>query len=171
LIKIIGSFLSERKFRVSVEGEMSMPRAMQAGVPQGSVLSPNLFNMYINDAPQTHGVHLALYAEDTCLYATDRKEDFVVGKLQRGPSSMETWCEFLNIKINKDKTQGIYFCYRRRPPESYLTVNGRNIPFVNSVKYFDIIFGKKVTWRFHIEMIETKTFRTFTRIYSLFKSE
>jgi hypothetical protein len=53
LIKLIGSFLSQRKFRFSVEGEMSTPRVIQAGVPQGSVLSPNLFNMYINDAPNT----------------------------------------------------------------------------------------------------------------------
>jgi hypothetical protein len=51
LIKLIGSFLSQRKFRVSVEGEMSTPRVMQAGVPQGSLLSPTLFNMYINDTP------------------------------------------------------------------------------------------------------------------------
>jgi retron-type reverse transcriptase len=65
LIKLISSFLSQRKFRVSVEGEMSTPRVMQAGVPQGSVLSPTLFNMYINDAPQTKGVHLALFADDT----------------------------------------------------------------------------------------------------------
>jgi hypothetical protein len=51
LFKLIGSFLSQRKFRVSVEGEISTPRKMQAGVPQGSVLSPNLFNMYKTDAP------------------------------------------------------------------------------------------------------------------------
>jgi hypothetical protein len=58
LYKLIGSFLSQRKFRVSVEGEMSTPREMQAGVPQISVLSPTLFNMYnINDAPPpTHRV-------------------------------------------------------------------------------------------------------------------
>jgi hypothetical protein len=43
LIKLIGSFLSQRKFRDSMEGEMSTPRIMQTGVPQGSVLSPTLF--------------------------------------------------------------------------------------------------------------------------------
>jgi hypothetical protein len=91
LIKLIGSFLSQRKFRVSVEGEMSTPRVMQAGVPQGSVLSPTLFNMYINDGPQTHGVNLGLFADDTCLYATDRKEAFVVRTLQCGLNSIEIW--------------------------------------------------------------------------------
>jgi hypothetical protein len=55
---------------------MSTPREMQVGVPQGSVLSPAFFNLYINDAPQTHGVHLALFADDNCLYATDRKGVF-----------------------------------------------------------------------------------------------
>jgi retron-type reverse transcriptase len=88
LIKLIGSSLSQRKFRVSVEGEMSTPREMRAGVPQGSVLFPTLHNMYINDAPppQTTGVYVALFTDDTCLYATDRKEGFVVRKLQRGLS-------------------------------------------------------------------------------------
>jgi hypothetical protein len=69
-------FLSHIKFRVSVEGEISTPK-----VPQCSVLSPTLFNMYINDGPQTNGVYLARFAEDTCLYATDRKEGFVVRNL------------------------------------------------------------------------------------------
>jgi hypothetical protein len=52
LIQLISSFLSEIKFRVSVEGEMSTPRKMQAGVPQGSVLSPTLYNIYVNVPPQ-----------------------------------------------------------------------------------------------------------------------
>jgi hypothetical protein len=64
---------------------MSPPREMRAEVPQGSVPSPTLYNMYINDAPpQTCGVCLTLFADDSCLYATDRNEGFVVRTLQRG---------------------------------------------------------------------------------------
>jgi hypothetical protein len=96
---------------------------------------------------------------------------FIVRKHQRGLSSMETWCERWNIKTNEDKTQGIYFSRSRRPSESHLTVDGRNTPFVNSVKYLGVIFDNKATWKLHIELLEAKAFRTFMRIYSLFKSE
>jgi hypothetical protein len=113
LIKLISSFLSQRKFRVSVEGEMSSPREMRAGVPQRSILSPTLYNIYINDTPQTPGVYLALFADDTCLFATERKERYVLRKLQRGLDAIEMWCEHWNIKINEDKTQAIYFSHRR----------------------------------------------------------
>jgi hypothetical protein len=68
LIKSISSFLSQRICSVSVEGNMSTPREMWAGVSQVSVLFPTLYNMYINDAPQTPGVYLSLFADDTCLY-------------------------------------------------------------------------------------------------------
>jgi hypothetical protein len=62
LMKLISSFFSQRRFSVSVEGAMSRPREIQAGVPQMSVLSLTLYNMYINNAPQTPGVHLSLFA-------------------------------------------------------------------------------------------------------------
>jgi hypothetical protein len=78
LIKLISSFLSQRKFRVSVEGEMSAPRDIKAGVPQGSVLSLSLYNLYVNDTPQTIGVNVALFADDTSLYATECREGYVL---------------------------------------------------------------------------------------------
>jgi hypothetical protein len=140
LIKLIGSFLSQRKFRVLVEGEIFTPRDIQAGVPQDSVLlSPTLYSIYINDTPQTPGVYLGLFVDEIFVYAADRKEDYVLRKLQRGLSAIETWCERWNININKDKTQDIYFSHRLRPPEVHHILNGQNIPVCNHVKYLGVI--------------------------------
>jgi hypothetical protein len=133
---------------------MSTPKFMQARVSQDSVLTPTLYNLYINDTLQTIGVILALFANDNCLYSTELKEGYVFRKVQSGLNSMSAWCERWNIKINEIKTQAIYFSHQRRPPDSLLTLNGRNIPFVNSVKYLGVIFDKRMTWKFHIETIE-----------------
>jgi hypothetical protein len=102
LIKLISSFLTQRKFRFSVEGEVSTPSYMQAGVPQGSVLSPTLYNLYINETPQAPGVYVALFADDTCLYATDRKEGYVLRKMQRGLNCMAACSVRWNVIINED---------------------------------------------------------------------
>jgi hypothetical protein len=144
---------------------------MQAGVAQCSVLSPTLHNLYINDTFQTVDVNVALFADDTCVYATERKDGYVLRKVPRDLNSMSAWCECWNIKISEDKTRAIYFSHQRRPRDSRLALNGRNIPFANSVKYLGVIFNKRMTWRLRIETIEAKAFRTFIRLYSLFKSK
>jgi hypothetical protein len=77
LIKLISSFLSQRNFRVSVKGEMCTPKEMQAGVSQGSVLSPTLYNIYINDTPKTPGVNLAtLLMTPVCMRQSARRAMF-----------------------------------------------------------------------------------------------
>jgi hypothetical protein len=50
------------------------------------------------------------------------------------------------------------------PLRRVLTLNGRNIPFVNNIKYLGVIFDRKITWRLHIEAIEDKAFRTFLSV-------
>jgi hypothetical protein len=75
------------------------------------------------------------------------------------------------VKINEEKTRAIYFSHRIRPPESLLTVNVHNIPFVNSIKYLGVISDKEITCRLHIETVTTKAYKTFMRLYSLFKSD
>jgi hypothetical protein len=61
---------------------MSTPRDVHAGVPLGSVLSPTLYSIYINDAPQTPGVYLGLFTDDTSMYATDRIDCYVLREVQ-----------------------------------------------------------------------------------------
>jgi hypothetical protein len=81
------------------------------------------------------------------------------------------WYMRWNTKINEDKTQAIYFRHRLRTHKAQFTLNGQNIPFVKHVKYLGVIFDMRITWRLHMEMTEAKAFRTFIKIYSLFKSE
>jgi hypothetical protein len=85
-------------------------------------------------------------------------------------STIETCCEHWNIKINESKTQTLYFSHRLRLSEAHLTLDGRNILFVNHVKYLGVIFNKRITWRLHIEMVESRAFRTFIIMYFLFRS-
>jgi hypothetical protein len=77
---------------------------------QGSIL----YTIYINDTPQTPGVFLGLFADDTCIYtyARDRKKGYVLRKLQQGLSATEMWCEQRNIKIDEDR--GLVFSAQGR---------------------------------------------------------
>jgi hypothetical protein len=87
IIKLISSFLSQRGFRDSVEGEMCAPRYIQVGVPRGFFLSPTLYSLYINFTPQT----------PVCM--RQPAKSYVFRKLQRGVSATETCCERWNIKM------------------------------------------------------------------------
>jgi hypothetical protein len=140
LIKLISSFLSNRKFGAMVEGELSTSRNIKAGEPQGSVLSPILYSLYINETPQTPGDYVALLAGDTCLYSTYHKAGYVLRKLQCGFTSTESLCERWNINKNENNIQTIYFSHRRRPVEAFLALKGRRVSFVNHVKYLRLIF-------------------------------
>jgi hypothetical protein len=102
---------------------------------------------------------------------TDRKEGYVLRKLQGGLSAIETWYECWNIKINEDKTQAFSSLIELGPLEAHRTLNGLNISFINHVKYLGVICSNSITWRLEIEMIEAKASRTFIRIYFQLKNE
>jgi hypothetical protein len=68
LIKLIASFFTDRKFKVLVEGKFSTPRKIAAGVPQGSVLTPTLYSIHVNDALAAPETHLSLFMDDTYIY-------------------------------------------------------------------------------------------------------
>ena len=65
---LISSFLSNRQLRVVLDGKSSQEYPVNAGVPQGSILGPTLFLLYINDFPDDVICDIAIYADDTALY-------------------------------------------------------------------------------------------------------
>jgi hypothetical protein len=91
------------------EGELSTPRDVQAGVTQDFFLFPSLYTVCINDTALTPGVYLTLFTDDRCIYITDRQDGYVLRKLERNLTLMESWGERWNIKINEDNIQTIYF--------------------------------------------------------------
>jgi len=66
-----------------------------------------------------------------CTYA--RKEGYVLRKLQCGLTSLESWCEYWNTKINEERTQVIYLSHWYRPIEAHLTLKGWNMPFISHI--------------------------------------
>ena len=66
---LISSFLSNRRLRVALEGKSSQEYPVNAGIPQGSILGPTLFLLYINDLPDDVIWNIAIYADDTTLYS------------------------------------------------------------------------------------------------------
>jgi hypothetical protein len=136
-------------------------------VPQGSVLAPTLYSLYINDTPAAP----ALFADDTFVYATEKHERRVLNQLHHGLTAVGSWCQCWNIKINEGKTQAIYFSKIHRMPGDDLQLNGRNTPFVNSVKYLSVIFDRRMTWRSHIEKIAAKALGAYIRAYHIYKSK
>jgi hypothetical protein len=132
-----------------------------AEVPQVSILAPVLYSLYINYAPAASGTHLALFADDNSNYATEKHERRVLCKLPRDLTAVKSWCERRNIKINEGKTGAIYFSKIFRVHDDVLQLNRRDIPFVNSVTYFDISFDRRMTWRHNVERTVAKALRTF----------
>ena len=74
IIKVLKEYLSKRTFTVAVNNTHSDIKYVAAGVPQGSILGPRLFLYYLNDIPKSEKANLALFADDTAIYASSWKE-------------------------------------------------------------------------------------------------
>ena len=109
LIKIIKSFLENRKFKIMVEGRFSTIKAIPFGVPQGAVNSPTLYNIYTHDVSHQHNTPLALYADDTAFYASSLSLQPIVSKLSNYTDTISNYFEKWKINVNTQKTQAIFF--------------------------------------------------------------
>jgi retron-type reverse transcriptase len=115
LVHTISSYLRGWTFEASFQKATSSHRGMQAGVPQGGLISPVFFSLYVNDMPTpSHHIKLALYADDMAIIATSRKPVLFISYLESYLSDLQWWLSEWRIGINVMKSTAIIFVQARR---------------------------------------------------------
>ena len=127
VLKWLRSYLTERQQFVSIDGFQSDPQTVRCGVPQGSVLGPLLFSLYISpfeDIILTHGLSLLLYADDTQLYISlkpTQKEETNI-RLESCLADLSNWFSANKLVCNTNKSNIVYFSSKYRDQSSSFSI-------------------------------------------------
>jgi exonuclease III len=154
LIRILSSFIDDRTIKVRIGESLSHLVHLNAGTPQGSVLSPILFLIYVNDMPveAVNKSSAGQFADDMSLWATNTSYNTVVLNLQRALSLLEQWCATWRIKLNAKKTQYIVFSRRKRLKSKYkLTLFGHELEPCPQAILLGVTFDTKMSLAAHCE--------------------
>ena len=147
----LSNFLVGRVIQVNVNGFLSDKISPIAGVPQGSVLSPLLFLIYVNDLPKLHHRQnsKSQFAYDTALWAAGKNVQFAAKLLQKDLRKLAKWCAKWRVKLNPEKTKVIIFSrsYLAGKPEPTLKLYGERLKIYPQVKFLGITFDSKFTFK------------------------
>lgn len=152
VIKLINSYLLDRKFIVKLNHTLSDPITISAGVPQGSILGPKLFNLYIHDLPAFPNTKTALFADDTAVYAHSYSATVASKLLQYHLQVLMDYYNKWKIKVNSNKTEMIVFSRRINDKKlvSPLKFNNQVIKQKDYVKYLGITLDSRLNFHKHI---------------------
>lgn len=166
-VKIIASFLRDRKFQVHVGNHNSARHTIKFGVPQGSVLSPHLYNLYTSDIPVLANVDTSLYADDTAISTSSRFIKGLVQKLRKASSRLIKFFTKWKISINAEKTAATFHSRRKTkqvPPREVL-IGGINVPVTTNARYLGIHLDNGLTLKNHLDKSVQKANLSGRRIY------
>lgn len=154
--QLFQSYLSGRTQCVAIEKYCSSYREIKSGVPQGSVLGPILFNIYVNDIAEiVSDTSIVLYADDTSLFVSDNDLDDLLQRSRSILSKLSSWSRDNALTINSSKSKAILFKARGR--QSYLNeellLDGAPIEIVTKYKVLGVTLSEDMNWTYHIEQI------------------
>lgn len=170
LCALIREFTSNRSFRVHVMDQQSRLGRIDAGVPQGSILSPGLYSIYVSDLKVDPLSDTACYADDTSVYSSANRSGAICRRLQKSLNRIEHFFNKWKIKINPVKTQAVFFPFdnrKKRLPTIQLTLNGIPITFTKSVKYLGVTLDQKLRFTDHINDTRARATRCMSALYPL----
>ena len=159
LLQWFRGFLTHRTQQVVCDGETSTSRVVLSGVPQGTVLGPLLFLLYINDLPNQLASKTRLFADD-CLVYSSGSDDKHVQVLQKDLKKLEEWQERWKMSFNPSKCSTMRISYRKNPPTSQFIFCGQELQQVDSHPYLGVEIDNKMTWSVHIKNVINKANRT-----------
>ena len=140
----------------------------EAGVPQGSNLSPLHFLIYVNDMPNPthHQTNKSQFADDAGQWAVSKNINIAVEYLQRDLDKLARWCAKWRIKLNPEKTKVIIFSKSRTAirAEPALSLYGDQLSYYPHTKFLVITFDNRMTFTKHFEEILERCNRKFHRV-------
>ena len=137
---------------VSVSGTNSPFKSINHGVPQGSVLGPLLFLIYINDLPNALVYSDAfIFADDTALLYSDKNLKRIRKRLNIDLKLLVHWLHTNKIGLNVDKTEAILFRSAKKKVDYdlKLKLNGKKLQLVSPVRYLGIVLDENLSWTHH----------------------
>ena len=164
---ILSSYLSNRQQFVQINDKESNKLTVLNGVPQGSILGPVLFNIYVHDLSANTDAECIQYADDTSLYRHTKPRELAecVVKVNEDVKNIQTWSESQNLLFNAKKTKTMLFATQqmaRRHEFEYeiRTINDKIIERVKEFKLLGITFSQDMKWNAHVNLATSKAYGT-----------
>ena len=149
-------FLSDRWLKVRVGSSVSSAFLQEEGIPQGSVLSPTLFNVALNGLLEQIpvGVQGLAFADDYAIFCSRSTAVEACRKIQEAINSSTTWAKHRGFRFSPEKTKAIRFCrLRRREVIPTLFLEGSILPYEDNVKYLGMFLDVKLNFALHIREV------------------
>ena len=167
-LDFLRSYLTDRKQFSTYNNVQSSTKHVSCGVPQGSILGPLLFLLYVNDlAMVSESLFTLLFADDTNCFITGKDIPTLVRKINKDLDSISLWLKANRLSLNVDKTKFILFEPKRKRcnADVNICINGKNVSQVTQTKFLGGIIDSKISLEPHVLYIKNKIAKVIGILY------
>ena len=168
-LKWFVSYLSDRRQRVVVNGKTSDWNQVSSGVPEGSILAPLIFSMFINDLPRHIQSNCLMYADDVKIFR--KIEAPSDGKLlQEDLDRLRTWSIRWGLKLNPQKCKSFSMTLRRAPVRTSYLIDATVLQHVEEIKDLGVTLDTKLTFMAHVSDVVKRANRSLGMLIRSFQT-